>query len=148
MEELRAYLERMFAGKPDSENVRRAKEELYSMMEDKYQALRGEGLTEEAAVSRVISEFGSLDEIAADLGIGSEVVYSGGEEPQSSRTKGVVYSDPTIQAIMDVYWETVLCLYLSWSFLTFAWWRTWIVWPVAAIIHALVKRIFKGENVC
>lgn len=55
------------------------------------------------------------------------------------------YSDPTIAAIMSVYWETVLCIYLSWSFLTFNWFSTWIIWPIAAIIHALVKKLFKEE---
>lgn len=51
------------------------------------------------------------------------------------------YSNPTIAAIMSVYWPTVTCLYLCASFLTFDWHITWIVWPIAAIIASLIKNL-------
>lgn len=51
------------------------------------------------------------------------------------------YSDRTTAAVMSVFWPTVTCLYLIWSFLSFDWWITWIIWPIAAIIHALVKNL-------
>lgn len=52
----------------------------------------------------------------------------------------IVYINDTVDTLMRVYWPTVTCLYLCWSFLTFAWWRTWIIWPIAAIIHAILKK--------
>lgn len=51
------------------------------------------------------------------------------------------YKNPTVRAIMSVYWPTVTCLYLCWSFLTFDWNITWIIWPIAAIIHSLIHNL-------
>lgn len=69
METIRNYLKAMFAGLPDTPEVRRAYEELAAMMEDKYTELMEEGLTENEAVGTVISEFGNLEELAQTLGI-------------------------------------------------------------------------------
>ena len=54
------------------------------------------------------------------------------------------YSNPALAAVMSVYWPTVTCFYLIWSFLSFDWWITWIIWPIAAIIEALIKNLFKN----
>lgn len=51
-----------------------------------------------------------------------------------------VYSNPTVDAIMSVYWPTITCLYLIWSFLTFDWWISWIIWPVASIVRTIIKK--------
>ena len=69
MDTIRNYLNAMFAGLPDTPEVRRAYEELAAMMEDKYTELMEEGVTENEAVGTVISEFGNLDELAQTLGI-------------------------------------------------------------------------------
>lgn len=53
------------------------------------------------------------------------------------------YITPGATAVMSVYWPTVTCLYLIWSFLTFDWWITWIIWPLAGIIHVLIHNILK-----
>ena len=45
----------------------RAKAELMEMMEDKYEELMQEGMSEKEAVGTVISEFGNLDELAEEL---------------------------------------------------------------------------------
>ena len=55
------------------------------------------------------------------------------------------YNNPTLAAIMSVYWPTVTCLYLIWSFVSFRWWITWMIWPIAAIIEALIKNISKNQ---
>ncbi|MBQ9443508.1 MAG: hypothetical protein IJU43_04320 [Lachnospiraceae bacterium] len=73
METIKNYLEAMFAGMPDTPEVRKAKAELLQMMEDKYNELREEGQSENTAVGTVISEFGNLDELAEDLGLKKEV---------------------------------------------------------------------------
>ena len=67
METIRNYLNTMFAGLPDTPEVRRAYEELAAMMEDKYTELKEEGRSENEAVGIVISEFGNLDELAESL---------------------------------------------------------------------------------
>ena len=69
MDTIRNYLNAMFAGLPDTPEVRRAYEELAAMMEDKYTELMEEGVTENEAVGTVISEFGNLEELAQTLGI-------------------------------------------------------------------------------
>ena len=66
METIRNYLNAMFAGLPDTLEVRRAYEELAAMMEDKYTELIGEGCSENEAVGTVISEFGNLEELAQE----------------------------------------------------------------------------------
>ena len=57
METIRNYLESMFADLPNTAAVLKAKQELYSMMEDKYTELREEGKAENEAIGIVISEF-------------------------------------------------------------------------------------------
>lgn len=69
METIRSYLETMFAQLPNTLEVKKAKNELWQMMEDKYTELINEGRTENEAIGIVISEFGNLDELAGDLGI-------------------------------------------------------------------------------
>ncbi|MGN0427389.1 MAG: permease prefix domain 1-containing protein [Agathobacter sp.] len=53
------------------------------------------------------------------------------------------YNNKTVETIMSVYWTTITCVYLCWSFLTFDWWITWIIWPVASIIHAVIDSAYK-----
>ena len=69
METIRTYLENLFSSLPQTPEVLRAKEELYTMMEDKYQELRASGKSENEAVGTVISEFGNLDELRETLGL-------------------------------------------------------------------------------
>jgi len=73
MENIRYYLEAMFAHLPNTEAVRKAKDELLQMMEDKYNELIAEGHSENEAVGTVITEFGNLEELAESLGISTEV---------------------------------------------------------------------------
>lgn len=70
MEVILSYLENMFLNMPRTPEVLRAKEELASMMEDKYNELLTEGRKENEAVGIVISEFGDLEELKEELGLG------------------------------------------------------------------------------
>ncbi len=69
MEVLRDYLEAMFSNMPDTEEVRKAKQELWSMMEDKYNSLIAAGKQDNEAIGTVLSEFGNFREIVESLGI-------------------------------------------------------------------------------
>lgn len=53
-------------------------------------------------------------------------------------TSGNLYLD----SFMSVFWSSVTCVYLIWSFVTFKWWITWIIWPVAGVVHKLLLSIF------
>ncbi len=55
------------------------------------------------------------------------------------------YINEQVAAVMSVFWPTATCLYLIWSFLSMEWWKTWIIWPVAGIIHALVDSTLKKQ---
>lgn len=69
MDTIKSYLETMFANLPATAEVLKAKDELWGMMEDKYNELISEGKSENEAVGTVISEFGNLDELAETLGL-------------------------------------------------------------------------------
>lgn len=69
METIKTYLNNLFAGYPKTNEILRAKEELLSNMEDKYNELKAEGKSENEAVGIVISEFGNIDELAKEWDI-------------------------------------------------------------------------------
>ena len=68
MDTINTYLDNIFATLPKTEAVLRARTELQASMEEKYQALKDEGKSENEAVGSVISEFGNIDELIAELG--------------------------------------------------------------------------------
>lgn len=53
------------------------------------------------------------------------------------------YKNKTVETIMSVYWPTITCIYLSWSFLSYDWHITWIIWVIAAVIEMYIKAVFK-----
>ncbi len=45
------------------------------------------------------------------------------------------------EPVSTVYWLTATAVYLGWSFLTNDWGTTWVVWPIAGILFAIVMCI-------
>lgn len=235
MEVIRTYLDNLFSTLPDTPASRRAKEELWGMMEDKYQELKDQGLPENQIIGTVISQFGNLEELRETLGL--EQPYAAAPPPQpqpagipmsyaqaqeclttyrrASRgigigavlcilsvvpmlitgilTDGAPFEDgavlmglsvlfplvavgvyqfiragmvdscckmllgeldtgpalspvdvktgkkiPTVVDIVaQIYWPLIVIAYLIWSFLTFDWWITWIIWPIAGIAFGI-----------
>ncbi|MDO4484241.1 MAG: helix-turn-helix transcriptional regulator [Clostridia bacterium] len=43
-----------------------------------------------------------------------------------------------LDSIAGAYWCLATAVYLGWSFITNAWDKTWIVWPVAGVLYAVV----------
>ena len=80
--------------------------------------------------------YGSFDEL---LKVNDVRTVGGNYVPEQKEQ----YMTPAMATIMEVYWPTITCIYLIWSFLTFEWWVSWIIWPVAAIVHSILKSIFK-----
>lgn len=68
-----AYLETMFTPYPKTPRLLEAKAELQAMMEDAYSNLTADGMSENEAIGKVITDFGNLDELAPVLGITSEL---------------------------------------------------------------------------
>lgn len=61
----------------------------------------------------------------------------------SSQKGQVRYNNRVVAAIMSVYWPTVTCVYLCWSFLTYDWHITWIIWVIAALVENFIKALYR-----
>ena len=44
-----------------------------------------------------------------------------------------------VKVLMNLYWIVVTTVYLAVSFLTFAWGITWIIWPLAGLLSAIIR---------
>lgn len=52
--------------------------------------------------------------------------------------------DKMLEIISTVYWLVITAIYLAYSFLTFEWHISWVIWPVAGVIYAIVREIYKA----
>ncbi len=50
------------------------------------------------------------------------------------------------EAIQTAYWGLVVAIYLAVSFITFYWYVTWVIFPLAAGIYALIEVLVKRYN--
>lgn len=69
MDTIRNYLENLFSSLPKTQQVLNAKQQLLESMNDKYDELKAQGKSENEAIGIVISEFGNIDELKAELNI-------------------------------------------------------------------------------
>ena len=69
MDAIKTYLDNVFAAFPQTDEVLAMKRNMLASMEEKYYELKRENKSEEDAVGSIISNFGNIDEIAAELGI-------------------------------------------------------------------------------
>lgn len=123
MEIIKNYLDNMFASLPDTEEVRRAKEELYQMMEDKYLELKADGRSENEAIGIVIAEFGNLDEIKEELGQERETMIFESKEKETkkvtlSQAKEYIETTKRVSGlfatgVLFCVWSPVLLIFLS-----------------------------------
>ncbi len=72
MDIIKNYLDNMFASLPNTPQMSKVKNDLFSTMEDKYLELKQSGKSENEAIGIVISEFGNIDELISELGIKTE----------------------------------------------------------------------------
>lgn len=68
MNKLNEYIDNMFAGLPDNDDVRAAKQTITENMTDKFEELLSEGKNEAEAFGTTISEFGSIKELGREMG--------------------------------------------------------------------------------
>ncbi len=69
MSKVTDYIDNLFFLMPRTEAAAEMRLKLIESGEDKYEALRGWGKSEEEALGIVVSEFGSMEEICAELGV-------------------------------------------------------------------------------
>lgn len=109
MNTIKNYLDNMFLGLPQNENILKAKEELLNMMEDKYNELKNSGKTENECIGIVISEFGNLSEISDALGI-KNIVEQKSEIPTISYEKAKNYLDDSKNIAPKTAMGVMLCI--------------------------------------
>ena len=63
------------------------------------------------------------------------------EEEDYTRAKKA--ENNKIKPVLRIYWILITTLYLAYSFVTFDWDRSWIIWPVAAVFSAVVKEVVR-----
>lgn len=66
-DKIKMYLDNMFASLPQTEQAARMKEDMYCSMLDKYNGFIGDGANEDEAFGRIVGEFGSVEDIRAEL---------------------------------------------------------------------------------
>lgn len=56
------------------------------------------------------------------------------------------YLQRSLETFNSIFWGLITILYLGTSFLTHQWESTWIIWPIAGIIYAIINTIFKAKK--
>ena len=106
METIKNYLETMFATIPDSPQSRKAKQELLSMMEDKYNELKESGMPENEIIGTIISEFGNKEDLMEFLGQSSNdtalEVIRDIPNNQNVANRRIISMDEALKYISDV----------------------------------------------
>ena len=106
-----SYLDTLFAPYPDTARLREARTELRALMEDQQQALIESGRTESQAVGAVIAEFGSLEEVAAELGISAELSGSGaGTDPTAPAALSTDRAEEYVEAVHRGRWAPAVAI--------------------------------------
>src|SRR5690606_35188413 len=106
-----SYLDTLFAPYPDSPRLREARAELRALMEDQQQALMDAGRTESQAVGAVIAEFGSLDEVAAELGITAELDgTAAGTGPTAPAMLSIERAEEYVEAVRRGRWVPAVAI--------------------------------------
>jgi len=72
MEIIKNYLDNVFAGYPQTNEIQALKQDMLTNMEDKYTALRDDGKSEHESAYSIIANFGNIEEIATELGLNAE----------------------------------------------------------------------------
>ena len=63
------YVESIFVNLPRTEEIERLKEDMLLNMEEKYDDLKAQGVSENEAIGTVLSEFGNIDEIVEEYNL-------------------------------------------------------------------------------
>jgi len=72
METIKTYIDNVFAAYPQTSEVQALKRDMLANMEEKYVKLRQGGKSEHEATYSVIADFGNIEELNAELGLGTK----------------------------------------------------------------------------
>jgi hypothetical protein len=94
-------------------------------------------------VMLIVASSGRMKAFETVLGLNDRSTIAGSYAPAQQEKK---YNSVTVTALMSVFWPTVTSVYLIYSFLTFRWWMSWVIWPIAAIIQGVVNACFGVDD--
>lgn len=63
-----------------------------------------------------------------------------------NRSKRDTKLQKEIDSYESIFWMIALAIYLGWSFYTNNWGITWIVWPIAGVLSAIIPELVKLKN--
>lgn len=70
----------------------------------------------------------------------------GNEMDDLDKKSKVVWANERVGFAMDLFWPVILAIYLCCSFITFKWYCTWIIWPIAGSIYGILKIALKKRS--
>ena len=77
--------------------------------------------------------YGGFDRL---LNLNDVTTVSGSYAAENKRP--IRYKNKAAETIATIYWPMIVSAYLIVSFLTFQWHLTWIIWPIAGVMHRVV----------
>lgn len=66
------------------------------------------------------------------------------KEGEYARNRMTQKQAKRLNALLSVYWCVVTAGYLTLSFLTKGWGSTWVIWPIAGAISAVIHSVFRA----
>lgn len=159
MDQIKSYVDAMFAELPNTGAVAEMKQNILENMQERYNELLSEGKSKNEALGTVISQFGNIDEVKKELGI-DETAPQTNASVSASSAIGVIpfipafFFPPLLIYFMIRYKEWIsalilLCavsVYLVIGFTLSIWHPSWIVFPVSLII--IIFRLVQAETRC
>ena len=132
------HIKNMFQGF-DNEEILEIKKELIRSSNDKHNDLLSQGVSEYESIGRVLSEIGSINEILKEFDL---------VEKNSNLNKRIVISKPSklAEKLISILFILVTTAYLITGFVWSLWGTLWIMFPIAALIAAIINIIFTKEK--
>lgn len=66
------------------------------------------------------------------------------KEGEYARNRMTQKQAKRLNALLSVYWCIVTAVYLTLSFSTKGWGNTWVIWPIAGVISAVIHSVFRA----
>ena len=130
-EELEKYVNLLFAGNPEAEDI---KQEILLNTLDRYDDLIAQGKNPQAAYSLAIAGIGDVSEL---LSKPQATEGPATEKPQVTpevRKKGI--------SLASAVWLAGTVIYFVISFFTNAWFVTWLIFPLCGAVNGLIRAAF------
>lgn len=127
---LEEYIDNMFKGIKKTSDIKEIIADLKISTNDKFLDLKNRGINENESIGRIISEFGSVEEILDEINYEKKIQYN----------NGVVRIRKTTirEKIVQIMFLLCVLFYLITGFGFGLWGKTWVVFPIAGIVSAII----------